>query len=264
MRLFRIYVSLLLIFFVSCSSRVEIQKEENGRSKISVSDLNPIIDRADIVFWDIGFFGKSEISKGFFVGLKFKPLSEMAVKELYEKYKIDSWLFVVKKKGTNGMEIPFGYYYIPLLVPKSGENVKKEKYSSYKDEKIKNEMEVSFIDSFNFRVYYNAVAFRDTTESYQKCPPQGLRKTLKKISLLGGKQNIKEIFHQERGNVGANTQKVDFLPSVIPAGQSLIGHYVVYMALFNSSLNKQLSEFIKFPQVISVDQEKDLILRGCN
>ena len=239
------FLYLLLFFVISCScskfSNIFFKEKH-----FILKDQNIELSHINKITWYVGPLRRQHLSKGFSVLLTFPALKKEHIEKIKRKYKIDSWLIKVSKKGfssTSHLET----IYVPLS---SRENSSKFNYDSRKKGVI--------------RIYYAAAAPSRRLGNLS-CPAFKHRKKLKAIEIKE-KRGKKEITLKSVSSgkfMFREAKQFEIGGNIINGEHHLEGEYIFEIALYNVKEKKQMSEFVEYPHFVKVFREEEREIKGC-
>ena len=241
------FLLFILFFSTSCSKFYSEYRKGNMGTAILVPD-NLKISGGDILDWKVGRGFKQTISKGVQVQFHLPVLKESDLEDVMSKG-IDAWIIKVIKDGSRGREV-MGYIYFP-----------------FKSKSLRSRTSIfsstTMIKKGAVNILYAAAYTSSRFRSF-KCPAFGHNKVIEEFLLIdGGKPPHFLISSSEERSVRGKIEKFGLAPSTYNGGTSLIGKYGVELAFYNIKNKKKMSNFVRVPGYLSIENEGEEIIKGC-
>lgn len=226
-----IYICLSLTFLVSCTKFVNVS-QKNGVQVIN--DLSSQVYDADEISWKVGIKREHEVSQGFIFKVEITHLREEDIKELKQKYKIDSWIYQISKDKN-----PIGYVELPFTaIGRASRN-------------------------FSIQVMYNAASASSRFRSFH-CPAFGHRNKITKISEKKYNPKASTLYVTYSKSLKARPENTSNPPVIISAGTKLKGIYSLKVALFDSVNKKIFGQYQNLRNTIQIVNEEKIDVASCN
>ncbi len=240
----------ILIFFLllvsTCTKYSEVIRN-NNILLIKIKDSG--IKKVREIGWTIGYGKKAKVSKGFTMEIHFPRLKEKDMEEIVNKYKVDSWVFRLKRLSISGSTV-LGTFYTPFYFKKSLAMKRlqfKKKITAY------------------LHIFYPAAAVSSRFLTLP-CPPFDHRNVIAELELT--KRNVLDntivLGSFTNVSINARTRSISFQPYTINGGRDLIGDYLVEVAIYDSVTKKRKTSYIELPLGASVKKENQIILTRCD
>ncbi len=237
---------IFFIFFLSCAKKSELIK--NG-DVVIIRPENTSIEDLKAIEWKVGKYAKQEISKGLSFRVYFPFLKTEDLLFLVKERKIDSWIFKITKVDRKGKEV-IGRYYIPLVYPGRSKNAHRIKQ----------------IPFGVLKIYYAAASISSRLER-SLCPVNGHNKLLKGFSV---QKNFSVYSRPDlvlskvgQKSIVGKVETYSYNPSSMNGGASLLGDYILEMALANSKEKKIYSNYFSLKEKIEIKLEAEEMIEGC-
>lgn len=227
---------LLLFLLTSCNKVYELHKK-NGVHYLK--DMNGEIQNLKNIEWDIGRKREVTISKGIRFTSSIPRISKDSKNILMKKYGVDSWLIKVSRI-RRGQVMALDHFYIRL------ENMTR----TTKD--------------FTVNLYYHAASVSKRFRLFH-CPAFNHRYTLKDFSLEDRSSSIKrDLYIRPVRTLPGKATRLRFAPIIVSGGVSLVGKYIVDLALYNSKTKRVYSSWYPINGVIDITREMASSVASCN
>ncbi len=229
------FLLLSLIFLSSCSKWFEVK---TGNGQMYVNNLTGEVFDLSVDEWSVGKKKEIEISKGFQFKVKIPKIKPKDAQRLLSKSGANAWVFRVTKINR-GSKNPIGHVLYDLA----------------------NLGNVS--DSISIFVYYHAAAMSSEFRR-AKCPAFQHDKRVTEITLIPTKTEPNQLFANRRTPYRAsNMERPSFTPIIFSGDKSLIGKYLVELALYNTKEYSLVSKWMPMNKLINVETERDIRIPSC-
>lgn len=226
---------LILFAFLSCTKEHEAFKK-NGL--YFLKQVESEIHMTKEIEWEVGKKKEVEISKGIRFSTTIPKLTEQAKEALFNKHQIDSWLIKVSRL-SRGMSKDLGHFFIRFA------NMSR----TTKD--------------YTINLYYHAAAVSKRFRNFH-CPAFNHRFEIEDYSLdRRPNSQATDVYIRPVQKIFAKVSKHGFTPPIMSGGRSLIGNYVVDIALYNSKSKYRFSKWLPTNGIIRVTQEIPRSVASC-
>lgn len=238
---------LLIVCAMTFSSCNRTSKVESGEGFVKVFPENMDLHKEVIVPWHVGPKKDQKLSKGFRVSIRFPKLDLSALDDIINRFNVDSWLIVVKRKNLATSTI-VGQVFIPISIP-----------GRFSDSKFRRlQMENGFVS-----IYFAAAAISKRFESFP-CPALGHNRLIDSIEVeTVGEIEPFYISVSELQRISGKVVEFGYDSTILNGGQSLQGDYTFEVALYNSESKNIMSNFVQSPDILKVTKERIIDITGC-
>lgn len=237
-----------MLFLFSCSQYSELMRSNPNLMILKYKNLT--IDHLKEIEWNVGKHSKQTISKGFTFRVHFPQLWGDDLAYLTENAKINSFLVRISKIDYKGENV-LGRFYIPFISSSKGSSRKKWR-------------QISFA---LFKIYYGAASLSSRLEK-SLCPVMGHNKKLDIYDIVTNLNTYgeKELFIQKiyREPIRGNVQQYSYNLESMNGGSSLIGKYIVEIALVNTENQIRLTKYLLLEKTIEIVKERSIIIKNCH
>jgi hypothetical protein len=234
-----------LLLLSSCFNDLDIKKGRYGAITME-ADLH--LDSVKVVDWSVGKGFHQSLSKGFVVRLDIPTMSKSDTLMLHKNFGVDSWLIRVRRKGDYGRGGVEGYYYVPLVRIDAVRGLK-----------------VQSISSSSFKVYYASASMSQRFENFF-CPAFNHRFYINEVELKDDSSSRKQSFNVFKADIYQVQGKVEpynMTSFKLNGGNSLVGRYLVELALYDTVEKRRKSNYLPFQELIEVIDERRKEVKGC-
>jgi hypothetical protein len=229
---------------LSCSREVEIKKDNSGRYLINSQDLE--VKMAKPLAWANGRAKAFDISSGFQVVLAIPEIGEKNILQIAEEKKVDSWVIQISRLASGTKEV-LGAFSVPLFNQKTS-------FKSAGKAGSRLVLEINYTAS-----YMTSNAGPDD------CPMLGHNKKIDSLEIETQAQNNSTFsvasFDPQKYNGIIEPEKMS--ANRLNGSKTLLGDYIFEIAFFQSSTKIVVSNFLTYPQKVSVKGEKSYMLKDC-
>jgi len=230
---------------VSCSREAEYSYSKNTAyikaHNVAISDMR-------VIKWRVGKFGKDILSRGFRLSFELPLLSDEALKVLYEKKNIDSWLIRLKRKQGLHSEI-LGYYSMTMISP-DPRHSSRLRFRSPKKASIGINYAASSISMRLSELPCPALNHRLLIDDYE-------------VKNKGTNKQSWVVSGVDDYYVSPKVTMISYSPITVNGGMKLKGDYSVELAFYNQKLKRRLSSFVTLMNIASVEKEAEVTVKGC-
>jgi len=228
-------ISFSLFLITSCTKRFDV-KEGNGQ--VYIDDIESSIFEIKEDNWLVGKRKIKEISKGIKFKFKIPKINKKDSAKLNRAGGIDSWIFKVSRL-EKGRKRPIGHILYGL-----------NKFNNVSD-------------NITAHIYYHAAAAGNQFRR-KKCPAFNHRKKIISFELLKNNSKSYDLFVKRKKIYRpSQMEKPSFSPIIFSGDNSLVGRFVVELALMNSTSHILYSKWVQLNNSIEVKMEKDVVIPEC-
>lgn len=225
----------LLILLTACSKPINVIQK---RGIDYLEDFELGMKSPKELEWNVGVNREKTLSQGFFFEIEVPKINKDHAKILMKKHGVDSWVYRISRI-RNGYHKPLGFILLPF------NRIKKA------------------TDEFSVHIYYTAAAASRRFRRFH-CPAFNHRKKMKNLSLENKDREISRMVVLANENLYSNMMTLDHYPIIINGESSLVGDYVVEIALYNQSQKQLFSKFYPLSNSINIAQEEEVAITSCN
>jgi hypothetical protein len=224
----------LLFISVSCTKWSEVE-ETNGIHV--VKNISSAMHTEKMIEWEVGKQRGATISKGFSFKVDIPKIDSDGREELLEKYGIDAWIYDISKVDR-GRKQHLGYVIFDL----------------------KNMSRIT--TDVTIHLFYHAASVSQDFRKFH-CPAFDHRLLISDFDLVTKKEDEYNAYTKKGTLIRGRVTRPSFAPVIFSAGTSLVGKYIVELALFNTQDKKIYSPFKKVSNYIEVKSEERVSVPSC-
>jgi hypothetical protein len=237
----------LVLLLASCTKHSQI-KEVDGKTFLVFEDVGVV--NTEEVEWRVGPLSRDSISKGIKFQIELPQFEPKQFESTMVKNGVDSWIIQVRKVTHETIKV-IATGVVPLYASTGlaglGSNDKVFRQS----------------ERVSVNIYYEIAAF-SARYADMMCPANNHRLKIKKFS----ESVMQERAFTEIKQQGHSYSKIptNMLNTAIVGngGKTLVGHYVVELALFNSVIRRRMSEFVPLAKRVHVQREEEKYIPACD
>lgn len=226
---------LILTLLVGCSKEISLSKK-NG--VYFFKDFSLKMTSAEELDWNVGLKKDKNVSTGIVLKIELPRLEKDFIPILYDRYKVDSWIFKINKIRPQG-KMALGHIVIPF-------NKVSQKSSN-----------------FSVHIYYAAAAASKRFRLFH-CPAFSHRKKIKDIELVKTNPKVKNLFVGLKSVHKGKTDGLEYFPIIMSGQRSLVGKYNAQVALYSTKNSGVYSKYIPVNGDAIVSREEEVSVPSCN
>lgn len=229
-----IFLLTLLFLSISCTKWSEVTK---GNGIHVIDEINVSVHTLKESDWKVGRKRGATVSKGFTAKIDIPKISKDGVKELYDAYGIDSWLYKVSKV-SRGRKQQLGLIQFNLA------NITRN------------------TNNLTIQIYYHAASISKRFRNFH-CPAFDHRLYIDDIELESDSDGKFKLYTRKKERVRGRISKPSFTPVIMSADRKMKGKYIIEIALFNSKNRYIYTPFQKLSNYIDVKKEVTVSVPSC-
>lgn len=225
----------LLIIVAACSKPINVIEK---RGIDYLEDFELAMKSPKEIEWKVGIDREEEVSKGFFFEIEVPKINKDHAEMLMKKHGVDSWVYRISRI-RNSYQKPLGFILLPFNRIKRATN------------------------EFSVHIYYAAAAASKRFRHFH-CPAFNHRRKLKNLSLESKSREISKMVVTANNNLYSKMMTLDHYPIIINGESSIVGDYLVEIALYNQSQKQLFSKYYPLSNSVSISQEEEIAVTSCN
>lgn len=225
---------ILLFISLSCTKWSHV-KSSNGIYQ--VSDVSAHIHSEKTLVWKIGKNRGAIVSKGFNFKVDIPKIDQEGRDILFREYGIDAWLFKISKISRGKKQhldfVSFDFQNISRMT-----------------------------SELTLHIFYHAASVSDDFRRFH-CPAFDHRYLINDIELNEDATDNFNLYVRRNQLIKGRIHRPSLAPIISSAGKSLMGKYIVEIALYNSKEKRIYTSFKKLSNTIEVSSEHRVSVPSC-